>query len=306
MPDEWVDEHQYDPAELDATVPGYDYGTSKTAQRYDAMRDALLEQNRTIQYSLCAWGHAHVEQWGNSTGHSWRMWGDIYPEWAGKYQWSWGLMPIVNQAAKLWNTTGFWGHNDWDMLEVGNGNLTFEENRSHFALWAGFKSPLIIGTPLDAIEQPILDILSNKELVAFNQDRRYSDGIMPFDYGGSFQNSTEDLTHPPSRYVGTSTAGIHLFLLNPDDAETEIRVDFRRVPGLRNRHRAYLVHDMWTGEDIGVFKNKLELSVKKHDTAALRLTTVDGEFYKCEDEMRLIELLGKHPNPDWTPTSLRG
>jgi alpha-galactosidase len=44
------------------------------------------------------------------------------------------------------NYVGFWGHPDPDMLEVGNGDLTAEENRAHFALWAIMKSPLIIGT----------------------------------------------------------------------------------------------------------------------------------------------------------------
>lgn len=44
------------------------------------------------------------------------------------------------------NYVGFWGHPDPDMLEIGNGDLTAEENRAHFALWAIMKSPLIIGT----------------------------------------------------------------------------------------------------------------------------------------------------------------
>jgi len=44
------------------------------------------------------------------------------------------------------NYVGFWGYPDPDMLEIGNGNLTAEENRAHFALWAIMKSPLIIGT----------------------------------------------------------------------------------------------------------------------------------------------------------------
>jgi alpha-galactosidase len=76
------------------------------------------------------------------------MWGDIYPIWEGTYKWSWGLMPILNHASFFTNATNFWGHSDYDMLEVGNGNLTIEENRSHFALWAALKSPLIIGTPV--------------------------------------------------------------------------------------------------------------------------------------------------------------
>ena len=56
---------------------GYDWSTSKTAQRYRRMRDALLNVDHTILYSLCDWGHADVNEWGNATGESWRMSGDI-------------------------------------------------------------------------------------------------------------------------------------------------------------------------------------------------------------------------------------
>lgn len=56
---------------------GYDWSTSKTAYRYEKMRDALLSVNSTILYSLCEWGQADVNQWGNETGSSWRMSGDI-------------------------------------------------------------------------------------------------------------------------------------------------------------------------------------------------------------------------------------
>lgn len=294
VPEEWVDEYQYAPELPSNPVPpaGYDYGDSKSAERYRFMRDALLAQDRTIQYSLCAWGHAHVERWGNETGHSWRMWGDIYPEWKGQYTYSWGLMPIVNQAARHWNeTTDFWGHNDWDMLEVGNGNLTIEESRTHFALWAAFKSPLIVGTRLEGISQPVLNILKTKELIEFNQDPVYGYSVRPFNYGASIPPSTNETAHPPSHYVGTSKKGIHLFLLNSHDKERRITVKFQDVPGLRkaDKNKKYLVHDMWTGKDIGVYKGSVTVKVKRHDTAALRLTVLNPH--------------NPHPNPQWIPTS---
>lgn len=276
------------------------------------MRDALLAQNRTFEYSLCAWGHAHVERWGNDTGHSWRMWGDIYPEWAGQYDYSWGLMPIVNQAARHWNeTTDFWGHNDWDMLEVGNGNLTLEESRSHFALWAAFKSPLIVGTRLEGISEPILDILKAKELIDFNQDPYYGPGVRPFNYGDSIPPSTNQTLHPPSHYVGISSKGIHLFLLNSHDRDRKITVHFKNVPGLKGRGKQkYVVHDMWTGKDIGIAKDSLTVEVKGHDTAALRLTTLDRECcwalsvaYCDSNLLTLTPGENSHPNPSWDPTA---
>lgn len=291
VPPQYNDQYQYSPEGLSTNAPrGYDWGTSNTAKRYKAMGDALVNQNRTIQYSLCAWGHAHVEQWGNSTGHSWRMWGDIMPKWDGKEQWSWGLMPIVNQASFLWSATDFWGHSDWDMLEVGNGQLTIEENRSHFAVWCMLKSPLIIGTRLDTIAKPVLDILSNKELIAFNQDPVYGASAMPFKWGFN-KDGTSDMVHPAEYWVGTSTKGIHLFMLNTQNKVVGMRALISSVPPLSDRADVeYLVHDMWTGKDLGRFKKEIALDVAKHDTAALRITTVDG----------------KHPRPEWTPKALQG
>jgi alpha-galactosidase len=233
------------------------------------MRDALLKQNRTIQYSLCAWGHAHVEQWGNNTGHSWRMWGDIYPEWLGQWQWSWGLMPILNHASFFWKYTNFWSHNDWDMLEVGNGNLTYEQSRSHFALWAALKSPLIIGTKLEGIQPEILEILANKELIAFNQDRTFGQSAAPYKWGVN-RDGTWNQTNPAEFWAGESELGTHVFVLNTLNQTATKTVLFSEVPGLKKRSRI-AVHDMWTGRDLGTFKDKFSLEIKAHDTAALRL-----------------------------------
>lgn len=61
---------------------------------------------------------------------------------------------------------GHW--NDPDMLQVGNGLLTQAEERTHFALWAISKAPLIIGCDLSTISPESLEILSNKYLIAIN------------------------------------------------------------------------------------------------------------------------------------------
>jgi alpha-galactosidase len=68
---------------IESSLPGktcpdnYDFSKSKTAIRYQRMRDALQKQNRTILYSLCEWGEMKVEEWGNATAMSWRSTGDI-------------------------------------------------------------------------------------------------------------------------------------------------------------------------------------------------------------------------------------
>ena len=73
----------------------------------------------------------------------------------------------------------FGGHNDPDMLEIGNG-INEMESRSHFALWAIMKSPLLIGTDLSKISKSDIDILQNKYLLAFNQDPVYGKPAQPY------------------------------------------------------------------------------------------------------------------------------
>ena len=55
---------------------------------------------------------------------------------------------------------------------VGLNALSAEEERFHFGMWAINKSPLIIGAALDPdrLSQTSLDIMSNKEVIAINQD----------------------------------------------------------------------------------------------------------------------------------------
>ncbi len=44
------------------------------------------------------------------------------------------------------SSVNFFAHNDMDMMEIGNGNLTIQEERTHFAVWAFMKSPILLGT----------------------------------------------------------------------------------------------------------------------------------------------------------------
>ena len=58
------------------------------------------------------------------------------------------------------------------MLEVGNGMLSHEEEKTHFALWAVMKAPLIIGCDLATISSQSLAIIKNKEIISVNQDSK--------------------------------------------------------------------------------------------------------------------------------------
>jgi alpha-galactosidase len=240
--------------------PGYDWSTSNTAERYRIMRGALLAQNRTILYSLCEWGEAQVESWGNATGNSWRISNDIEPTWSR-------IVSILNQNSFLLNSVDFWGHNDADMLEVGNGNLTLEENRSHFALWAAMKSPLIIGTALDVLSEELVGVLKNRYLLAFHQDETYGSPATPYKWGIN-PDWTFNATHPAEYWSGASMEGTLVLAFNSLGTEEAKDILWSEVPELEVEEGSvsFEVVDIWTGENLGCLEGGIHRMVGSHDT----------------------------------------
>lgn len=159
--------------------------------RYQKMSTALATVKREIFFSLCNWGQEKPWEWGPYIGDAWRVTGDIGDLWEAKTARDWwncpcttlscskvvlsgghgcSVMNILNKIAQVTSATSELGFSDPDMLEVGNGGMTFEEYKSHFSLWAALRSPLLIGTDLVASSAETLQILSNKHVISVNQD----------------------------------------------------------------------------------------------------------------------------------------
>ncbi|PLB35187.1 glycoside hydrolase family 27 protein [Aspergillus candidus] len=254
---------------------GYDWNGSNTAKRFRAMRDALLKVDRPILYALCEWGQADVNSWGNKTGQSWRVTGDITDSWSR-------IVEIANENSFYMEYADFWGHPDPDMLEVGNGDLTLEENRAHFALWAAMKSPLIIGTSLDKIDPDHLAILKNKYLLAFNQDPIIGRPAYPYKWGYN-DDHTFDPAHPAEYWSGPSSTlkGTLVLMFNSEGEKKTRTAVWSEVPELAggeqrdDRHQSdvkgkgFQVTDVWTGKDLGCIEDQYEVELESHDIAAL-------------------------------------
>src|SRR5260370_18264175 len=70
--------------------------------------------------------------------------------------------------------SGHW--NDPDMLEIGNGGMSETEYRTHMSLWSILAAPLLAGNDLRQMPPAILEILTNAEVIAVNQDREGKQG----------------------------------------------------------------------------------------------------------------------------------
>ncbi|MFF7454284.1 NPCBM/NEW2 domain-containing protein [Kitasatospora sp. NPDC008115] len=131
--------------------------------RYRTMGEALKRTGRPILYSICEWGSTGPWNWAQPVGNSWRTTGDISDNWQS-------MISIAQANQGLANYAKPGAFNDPDMLEVGNGGMTGTEYRTHFSLWAQMAAPLMIGTDLRTAEPETLEILTNKDVVAVDQD----------------------------------------------------------------------------------------------------------------------------------------
>jgi alpha-galactosidase len=144
---------------------------------YDKMSKALKATGRPIVLSLCQYGWDAVWEWAPALGGNlWRTTGDISPHWDRVYT-------ILEQQAGLESYVGPGHWNDPDMLEVGNGKLSLDENRAHFSMWAMLAAPLLAGNDLPNMKPEIKAILTNPDVIALDQDplgkqasRVYADG----------------------------------------------------------------------------------------------------------------------------------
>ncbi|KAJ4720215.1 Alpha-galactosidase [Melia azedarach] len=135
----------------------------KPKERYPPMRDALNSTGCTIFYSLCEWGVDDPALWAGKVGNSWRTTDDINDSWVS-------MTSIADINDKWASYAGPGGWNDPDMLEVGNGGMTYHEYRAHFSIWALMKAPLLVGCDVRNMTAETFEILSNKEVIAINQD----------------------------------------------------------------------------------------------------------------------------------------
>ncbi|MBQ5824231.1 MAG: alpha-galactosidase [Clostridia bacterium] len=130
-------------------------------------------EEKPICYSICEWGFNRPWNWGKEAGNLWRTTLDITATWPS-------IISIYEQNVRLARHAGPGGWNDPDMLEVGNGELSMDENIAHFSVWCMMAAPLILGNDIRRFidengnaktDDPILQILTNKDLIAIDQDK---------------------------------------------------------------------------------------------------------------------------------------
>ena len=224
-------------------------------------------EEKPIVYSICEWGRNFPWNWGGHAGNLWRTTPDIKPNWLsvlGIYEFN----VLLNKFA----SPGSW--NDPDMLEVGNGELTYEENKTHFTLWCMMAAPLILGNDIRKFINPdgsvdtensTYKIITNKELIAIDQD------ALGIQCKRIKTNGAEDILVKP--LINDEFAVCFL-----NKATTPSRMSYSVNEIINSTFvttpvsEKYEIRDLWCGKEITV-KNGFEADVPGH---GIRIFKVRG------------------------------
>jgi alpha-galactosidase len=186
-------------------------------------------------------------------------------------------MAILNANSFYMNYVDFWGRPDPDMLEIGTNwatggseALTDTQQRTHFALWAAMKSPLLFGAYFNNITDYSASVLKNSYLLAFNQDDAYGKPAMPYKWGTN-PDWTFDNAHPAEYWSGQSKAGTLILALNSSPGSQTKHINFGEIPGLQ-AGASYQLTDIWQDKSIGCMTGQFDVVVGAYDTAGYLVT----------------------------------
>ncbi len=255
---EFQDARQY--AAWGADYLKFDWCSSSTQDArssYELMRAALDASGRPIVFSICEWGSNKPWLWGKGIGNLWRTTGDISDKWQDHKKWpdgsccSNGMVDILDQQVGIESYAGPGHWNDPDMLEVGNGGMTTAEYRAHFSLWAILAAPLIAGNDLRDMKPEIREILTQKEVIAVDQDPAGIEGHRVRKDGDS------EVWAKPLRDGSRA-----VIFLNRGIADKEITVSWEDLG--YPAHLSARVRDLWQAKDMGEHKGMFSATVAPH------------------------------------------
>jgi alpha-galactosidase len=226
---------------------------------YRLMRKALDALDRDIVFSLCQYGMGQVWEWGDEAGGNlWRTTEDITDTWESMRDIGFSQVENAKFAGP-----GRW--NDPDMLVVGwvgwgpnlhPSKLTPDEQYAHISLWSLLSAPLLIGCDLTSLDAFTLNLLTNDEVLAVDQDPLGRQAV-PKAKEGDIQVWVKEL-EDGSRAVGVFNLG---------DATASYALQYKTA-GLKG---LVLARDLWRQKDINGGRDKIDLRIAPHGVVLLKL-----------------------------------
>ena len=204
-------------------------------------------------YNVCRW--QFPGKWVTNVGDSWRISGDI----SNRFE---SILKIIDLNADLWPYAGPGHVNDMDMLQVGRG-MSYEEDKTHFSMWCMMASPLLAGNDLTKMSEPTIAILTNKEMIAVDQDRLVYQARRLTDLG-----EQEVWARP---LISTMSGQVAVALLNRSEKEAGIAFNLKDV-GI-NADKGYSMRDLWRKKNYALSNaQQVFMTVPPHGVVVLKIT----------------------------------
>jgi alpha-galactosidase len=155
-----------------------------------------------------------------------------------------------------WARPGHW--NDPDMLEIGNGGMTEMEYKTHMSLWSILAAPLIAGNDLRNMTAAIHDILTNREVIAIDQDKEGKQGARRWKSGDQ-----EVWVRP----LAGGAQAVGLFNRSAEEARIAVKwadLGIQKIPTQ--------IRDVWEHKNIKAKGSQIDATVPGHGVVLLRVS----------------------------------
>lgn len=246
----------------------YDWNPNEPASTV-RMANALKNSGRDIIYSLSNTAPLENAELFGKEVNCFRTYGDLKDRWDGK-----GNHKSIRdewEAHRTWMETGFRGapghFPDPDMLVIGEVNsrgghpqpsrLTADEQYSHVSLWTLWAAPMLIGCPIETMDEFTLNLLTNSEVLEMHQD--------PVAIPGKsiYHDETMDIV---VKELANGDKAVGLFNLKESEATLTLNWEALGIEGNHN------VRDLWRQKDIGVYNSKFSANVPSHGVVLVKLS----------------------------------
>lgn len=239
------------------------------------MSVALKNSGRDIVYSISnSAPFDKIADWQRLT-NLWRTGGDIRDTWQSLY--------YCGFTIDKWAPFGGPGHwNDPDMLilgEMSTGSsphqtrLSADEQYTHVSLWSIFAAPLLIGCPVEKMDDFTVSLLTNDEVIDIDQDVLGISGRKILDENG-FQVWVKPLEDGSSAVGVFNTANFAkepaAFYTWGNEQPAALKVDFEKL-GFSGKMS---LRDVWRQMNIGVHEKSYTATIPYHGVLFLKMTPV--------------------------------
>jgi hypothetical protein len=231
---------------------------------YKLMDSALQHIDRDIYYSLCQYGMGDVWKWGTTVnGNSWRTTGDIRDTWQ-----SMAGIGFHQEKCAPYAAPGRW--NDPDMLVVGkvgwgpnlhSSRLTPDEQYTHISLWCMLSAPLLIGCDMSQLDDFTLNLLTNDEVLAIDQDPLGKEAV---------QVAKVDSVLIYEKDLADGTRAVGFFNVGSTSANATVQLSALGLSG------TWQVRDLWRQKNVGTAKGTYHAkAVPSHGVLLVKMSKAD-------------------------------